>query len=181
MNAGRIAGLGPIRQIAWLTDDLDGAIGQWRELAGVGPWTVYRNVVLQGEYRGQPATVLIDVGLAYQGEMQIELIMPSGQGPSPYHDAAGRVRLGMHHVAWLVDDVASAASAAVASGLTIVFQAEGGGGATRVAYLEAPSAPAMLLELIEATAPIREGFAAGIAAAQGWDGSNPMIVIDFAS
>ncbi|MGH6782550.1 MAG: VOC family protein, partial [Sphingomonadaceae bacterium] len=131
------------------------------------------------EYRGAPATARIDVGLAYQGETQIELIAPHGNGPSPYHDDAGRVRVGMHHIAWLAPDVAAAAEAATASGLSIVFRAEGGNGATRVAYLEAPENPAMLLELIEATPPIREGFEAGIAAARGWDGNNPVTIIDF--
>lgn len=175
-----IAGHGPIAQIAWLTDDLGRAIDQWRLLAGVGPWTVYRNVTLDGQYHGAPATIAIDVGLAYQGETQIELIAPHGAGPSPYHDADGRVRVGMHHVAWLVDDVAAAAKDVAAAGLIPVFSAESGG-ATRVAYLEAPDEPAILLELIEATPMIRDGFAAGTAAARDWDGSNPVTVFDFAA
>ncbi|WP_238475198.1 VOC family protein [Sphingomonas cavernae] len=179
MTPARIAGHGPIRQIAWLTEDLDGAIAQWCELAGVGPWTVYRNVRMDGDYRGSATSVRIDVGLAYQGEIQIELIAPHGAGPSPYHDAAGRVRTGMHHIAWLVADVASATEAAIAGGFAPVFRAEDGSGATRVAYLEAPENPAMLLELIEATPPIREGFETGIAAARAWDGSDPVTVIDF--
>lgn len=176
-----IAGRGPISQIAWLTEDLDRAIDQWRRLAGVGPWTVYRNVTLDGLYRGAPATIRIDVGLAYQGETQIELIAPHGTGPSPYHDAGGRVRVGMHHVAWLVDDVAAAATDAAAAGLAPVFSAESGGGATRVAYFEAPDEPAILLELIEATPMIREGFVAGTAAARDWDGSNPLTIFDFSA
>ena len=180
-RAQTIADHGPISQIAWLTEDLDRAIDQWRRLAGIGPWTVYRNVTLDGLYRGAPATIRIDVGLAYQGETQIELIAPHGTGPSPYHDAGGRVRVGMHHVAWLVDDVASAATDAAAAGLAPVFSAESGGGATRVAYFEAPEEPAILLELIEATPMIREGFVAGIAAARDWDGSNPVTIFDFAA
>jgi len=176
-----IAGHGPIAQVAWLTEDLDRAIDQWRLFAGVGPWTVYRNVTLDGHYRGTPATVRIDVGLAYQGDTQIELIAPHDAGPSPYHDANGRVRVGMHHVAWLVDDVAAAAKDAAAAGLVPVFSAESGGGATRVAYLEAPGEPAILLELIEATPMIRDGFTAGTTAARDWDGSNPVTIFDFAA
>ncbi|MGN7930674.1 VOC family protein [Sphingopyxis sp. 22461] len=176
-----IAGHGPISQIAWLTENLDRAIDQWRLLAGVGPWTVYRNVTLDGHYRGAPATIGIDVGLAYQGETQIELIAPHGTGPSPYHDENGHVRVGMHHVAWLVDDVAAAAKDVAAAGLVPVFSAESGGGATRVAYLEAPDEPAILLELIEATPMIRDGFTTGTAAARDWDGSNPVTIFDFAA
>ena len=58
-RAQTIADHGPISQIAWLTEDLDRAIDQWRRLAGIGPWTVYRNVTLDGLYRGAPATIRI--------------------------------------------------------------------------------------------------------------------------
>jgi methylmalonyl-CoA/ethylmalonyl-CoA epimerase len=176
---GLVATLGPIRQIAWLTRDLDSATEQWRRLAGIGPWTVYRNVTLDGRYRGAPARVTIDVALSYQGDVQIEIIRPHGDGPSPYHDEAGQVRVGMHHIAWLVDDIASK-DAAAKGGLTTVFEAEAGGGATRVAYLQAPGDPSMLLELIEATPATLEGFSAGVAAARGWDGMSRGQEFDFA-
>lgn len=178
---GLAATLGPIRQIAWLTEDLDAATAEWRTFAGIGPWTVYRNVVLEGRYQGQPARVTIDVALSYQDEMQIEIIRPHGQGPSPYHDESGRVRVGMHHVAWLVDDVATAKQAAAAGGLDILFEAEAGGGATRVAYLQAPDDPAMLLELIEATPATLGGFEAGVAASRHWDGVSAGQEFDFAA
>ena len=175
-----ISALGPVRQIAWLTEDLDAATERWRIFAGVGPWTVYRNVVLEGQYLGAPARVIIDVALSYQEETQLEIIRPHGNGPSPYHDAEGRVRVGMHHIAWLVDDVAGAQADAGRTGLLTVFEAEAGGGATRVAYLQAPDDPTMLLELIEATPATLQGFDAGAAAARTWDGVAPGQEFDFA-
>lgn len=178
---GLIGSLGPVRQIAWLTEDLDAAVAQWKRLAGIGPWTIYRNVELVGRYRGEARRVAIDVALSYQEDVQIEIIRPHGAGPSPYHDAGGRVRVGMHHVAWLVDDVAAAKAEAARGGLGTLFEAEAGGGATRVAYLQAPDDPTMLLELIEATPATIEGFTAGVAAARGWDGASPDAEFDFAA
>ncbi len=179
MRDGLIATLGPIRQIAWLTEDLDAATGRWRAFAGIGPWTVYRNVALEGRYRGRPARVTIDVALSYQDGMQIEIIRPHGRGPSPYHDESGRVRVGMHHVAWLVDDVAAAKETAAKGGLDLLFEAEAGGGATRVAHLQAPDDPAMLLELIEATPATLDGFETGAAASRKWDGVSAGQELDF--
>lgn len=178
MTAPRLARHGPIRQIAWVTDDLDRSIAHWRTIMGVGPWTVYRNVVLHGVLRGAPATVRIDVGLSYQHDMQIELIAPHGDGPSPYHHADGRVKSGIHHIAWLVADIVSATNDAVATGLQRVFRADDAGGATRVAYLAQPADPSLLIELIEATPMIRDAFAQGVAAAGDETGRDAVTVID---
>ena len=57
---------GPIRQLAYVVDDLDAAIERWIALHGVGPWTVYRNACMQGRYRGSDTSVLMHVGLSYQ-------------------------------------------------------------------------------------------------------------------
>ena len=183
MRDGLIATLGPIRQIAWLTEDLDAATGRWRAFAGIGPWTVYRNVALEGRYRGRPARVTIDVALSYQDGMQIEIIRPHGRGPSPYHDESGRVRVGMHHVAWLVDDVAAAKETAAKGGLDLLFEAEAGGGAVRFdgeayspaqqvnAGLIAAPSPVILAEARRLFEAVRQPLLAGLAVEAG--GSQP--------
>lgn len=178
MTAPLLARHGPIRQIAWVTGDLERSIAHWRTVMGVGPWTVYRNVTLHGMLHGAPATVKIDVGLAYQHDMQIELIAPHGKGPSPYHRADGCAKSGVHHIAWLVSDIELAAEDAAASGLERVFRADDAGGATRVAYLAQPDDPSLLIELIEATPMILDGFAQGIAASRDETRRDAVTVID---
>ncbi|HZR38357.1 MAG TPA: VOC family protein [Nevskia sp.] len=169
---------GPIRQIAWLVEDLDAAIRHWMEFAGVGPWTVYRNTTLNGHCRGVPTRVKMDVGLSYQDEVQIELIQVTSRTPSPYQDAQGRTLVGMHHVAWLSRDIDGDVAQARRRGLTAAFEASNG--VVRVAYMESAAEPGLLLEFIEAAPVVLEGFAAGIQAAREWDGrSNPVSVIDF--
>ncbi|MGH6782455.1 MAG: VOC family protein [Sphingomonadaceae bacterium] len=169
---------GPIDQIGYLVDDLDASIQRWITLMGVGPWTVFRNVSLDGRYRGHAGVVTMDVGLAYQGDVQIELIKITNETPSPYRDAAGQPILGVHHVAWVVDDLATAVARAEADGLKVAFAAASPG--TRVAYMEAEGEPGVLFEFIESPAT-RDMIGAGIAATKAWDGTNPVHTIDFAA
>lgn len=170
--------LGPIKQIAYVVDNLDASIQQWIALAGVGPWTVFKNTSMHGDCRGVATTVKLNVGLSYQDGMQIELIEVISKTPSPYQDAAGRPLVGMHHIAWhsrnLDDDVAQAQS----RGLQCAFVASNG--MVRVAYMESPQAPGLLLEFIEAVPLVLDGFAAGVKASEEWDGvSQPVQIYDF--
>lgn len=167
---------GPIDQIGHVTADLDRAVDLWAGQAGVGPWTVYRNVVLTGTYCGAAVEVGIDVALAFRGTVQIELIAPATEAPSPYRDDAGRLREGVHHVAWVVEDLEAELASCAARGLAPVFRA--GNPATQVAYFE--PAPGVIWELI-AGAGMRGLFDAGIAAAAQWDGTNAVTEIDFSA
>jgi methylmalonyl-CoA/ethylmalonyl-CoA epimerase len=168
----------PIRQIAYIVDDLDASIRHWAAFAGIGPWTVYRNTTLHGHYRGVATSVTIDVGLSYRDELQIELIRVASRTPSPYQHDDGRARIGMHHIAWHSDDLPADIAAAEARGLQRVFDA--GNDVVRVAYFASPLEPGLLLELIAAVPAVRDGFSAGVAASRNWDGSELITqVIDF--
>jgi len=167
-----------ITQIGYVVEALDPAIAGWRKATGIGPWTIFRNVTLEGVHKGEPTRVIIHVGLAYQDGVQIELIEPVNMAPSPYRDAAGRPLCGPHHVAWLTDDLDAAVARAQEDGLEVEFRAESPG--TRVAYLAPPEAPEMRYELIE-SATTAELIRAGIAEAREWDGRDPFRIIDFAA
>lgn len=165
---------GQVDQIGYVVADLDAAVARRIERTGLGPWTVFRNSRLEGCYRGSPTTVVMDVALAYQGGIQIELIEVRSGTPSPYaHE--GRPLAGAHHIAWVVDDLDRSVAAAEARGLIVAFNA--GNPAVRVAYLESPGEDGVLYELIEG-AGMREMIAAGIAASAQWDGRNPVTEID---
>lgn len=168
---------GPIDQIGYLVDDLEQSIGRWQQHFGVGPWTVFRNVSLEGKYRGEPVMVTMDVGLGYQGELQVELIQVTNAAKSPYRDEQGRALHGMHHVAWVVTDLDRAIARLTATGLRVVFEASNP--ATRVAYLENEAEPGVFYEVIHGIG-MRELIQQGIEAARNWDGSNPIHVIDTA-
>jgi methylmalonyl-CoA/ethylmalonyl-CoA epimerase len=169
---------GSIDQLGILVDDLDASIAHWISTLGVGPWTVFRNVRLDARYQGRSGVVTMDVGLSYQGSAQIELIQATNDAPSPYRDADGQKILGLHHIAWIVDDLDTAVDGAIGDGMELVFEAANPG--TRVAYLRMPGEAGLLLEFIQGQG-MREMVRAGIAATNHWDGSDPVHVIDFAA
>ena len=173
-----LAKFGAIDQIGILVDDLDASINRWIDHSGVGPWTVFRNVALDGQYRGEPTRVTMHVGLSYQDGVQIELIEATNDAPSPYRADDGSRLLGLHHIARIVDDLDAAVETAVAGGMEVLFTAHNP--ATRVAYLRVPGEPGQLFEFI--CGPDMRGMCeAGMAAARDWDGSDPVTVIDFAA
>jgi hypothetical protein len=162
---------GPLYQIGHVVADLDAAIAARLRIARIGPWMVFRNVELVGSYKGAPTRVTMDVGLAWRGEVQIELIQVTSDTPSPYQRPDGSPLTGLHHLAWVTENLDSTVAEAKARGLAEVFTAANP--AVRVCYLEDPSDPGVLYEFIEGA-----GTAAmtgpGIAAASGWDGQNPV-------
>lgn len=162
---------GPIVQNGYVVADLDDAIRFWIEHTGIGPWTVFRNVTLDGTYRGTDTSVTFDVAMGYSGDLQIELMAISSSTPSPYANDDGSPKLGHHHVARLSDDLEADVDAAVDRGLRVLFRA--GNEATRVAYLESPEQPGLVFEYIQGHG-MREMLDAGIAAARDWDGTNPV-------
>jgi methylmalonyl-CoA/ethylmalonyl-CoA epimerase len=167
---------GPIRQIAWVVRDLEASVANWLRVSGVGPWTCFRNVAMTGVLRGEPAKVRMHVALGYQGDMEIELIQDLGHGPSPYRSTAAVPLVGMHHVAWFSDDVAADVARGRERGMQVCFEAANE--VTRVAYLEDPTEPGLLLEFIEMNAMMRAGFSARLAAARSWRGGESVQVID---
>ena len=168
----------PIDQIGILTDDLDRSVNDWINRFGVGPWMVFKNVLMEGAYRGKPTSVTIDVALGYRGDTQIEFIKATNNAASPYRDADLNALMGMHHVAWLVDDLDTATKDMEAAGLVRVFFAQNA--AVRVGYFEDPAQKGMLFEIIEGQGQ-REMIQQGIAASKAWNGENAITTIDFAA
>jgi len=170
------ASFGPIRQIAWVVEDLEASVANWLRASGVGPWTCFRNVAMTGVFRGAPATVRMHVALGYQDGMEIELIQDLNAGPSPYRGPDGTPLIGMHHVGRFSGDVAADVARGRGRGLTVCFEAANA--VTRVAYLEDPREPKLLLEFIEMNAVMQAGLDSRLAAARAWSGSDPVQVID---
>jgi hypothetical protein len=171
---------GTIGQIAYLVGDLDSSIDHWSRYAGIGPWTVYKNVTMNGHWRGQDTVITMNVGLSYQDDLQIELIEVTSDTISPYQHLDGGKIIGMHHMAWMIEDFDAHVAKAKANGMTQVFFAENP--ASKVAYFEASGEPGILFEFIQTPPMIAEGFAQGRAASRAWDGKEKFLqVIDFAA
>jgi hypothetical protein len=169
---------GPFFQVAYMVEDIDSSTKHWSEIVGVGPWTIYRNVGLKAQWRGQDTDLKINVGLSYRDGLQVELIQPVSKAISPYQHDDGRIKVGMHHMAWTTQDFERDLAKAKAQGLTQVFAATNS--VTKVAYFEAPNEPGVLIEMIEVNDQMQAGFDQGIAASRAWDGRERILMdIDF--
>lgn len=166
-----LAAWGPVRQLGYVVQDLDAAVEAWSGKLGVGPWTLLRNVELQCAFRGQPTAPVIDLALSYRGEVQVELIQQKNDAASPYRGFIEQGRYGLHHVAFLTEaidaDVALGQQAGLVLACDIRMPARGG----RYVYFDTPvPGEQAYIELLQATAVMKQMFAAGIADAKAWQG-----------
>ena len=86
----------------------------------IGPWTAYRleSARLKDmRYHGEQAEFSLRHALAWQGELQFELIQPLS-GPSIFADHLEAHGESLHHVGKYVDDHPAAVAEAIAKGFT---------------------------------------------------------------
>ncbi|MEP3890594.1 MAG: VOC family protein [Hellea sp.] len=112
---------GPITQLGYLTDDLDAAAAAWVRL-GVGPFTKMAGVSMPAVMDGEAVDIKIDLALAYQGDVQIELIQPLCDSPSPYRENKLAGLWGSHHTQFTVDDLDAAIKLCEAAGMEMACE-----------------------------------------------------------
>ncbi|MER7684445.1 VOC family protein [Streptomyces sp. NPDC097610] len=165
---------GAIRQVGYVVRDLDRALDDWLSL-GVGPWYVMRGMSVHVLYRGQPCTITVSIALGNSGDLQVELLQQDDETPSIYTEFLASGREGYQQLAWWVDDLDAAVQAIVGTtGWPVVWSSDDTKSSLRYAYLEPPTGPAHVIEIMERTADT-DGFAEMLrAAAAAWDGSQPI-------
>lgn len=112
---------GPITQLGFLTDDLNAAAEAWTKL-GVGPFTKMAGVKMPATMYGETVEIKIDLALAYQGDVQIELIQPLCHSPSPYLENKKLGIWGAHHTQFTVEDLDVAVAACEAAGMELACE-----------------------------------------------------------
>ncbi|HEU0196448.1 MAG TPA: VOC family protein [Nevskiaceae bacterium] len=173
--------LGLIRQLGYIVKDLPAAAAVWSEKLAVGPWTFIKNIPLTSEYEGKHSEPMIDVGLSYRGDMQIELIQQTNTDPSPFLPYIQRGQFGLHHTAFLIDRIDATVAGLQRSGLELECDIHMPGGSRYVFFRSPIPNERTFIELMEATPQIKQLYVDGIPAAAHWDGKTPPTVIDFAA
>jgi len=143
----------PFKQCAVVVEDLDEAVRRWAEHLGIGPWTGYRlnaSLLKEMRYHGEEVEFSLRHALAWQGDLQFELVQPL-EGPSILADHLAMHGEGMHHLGKYVDDHPAAVAEALGAGFVPLQSARGFGleGDGAFAYFQAPGVP-IVIELIEA-------------------------------
>lgn len=169
---------GPIRQLGYLVEDVTAAANTWMESQGVGPWTIIRNVPLNCIYKGEASQPLVHIGLSFLGDMQIELIQQVNDAPSPYLRYIQQGQYGLHHTAHLCEDIELSLTLAGDQGHQIlcdIRMPDGG----RYVYTHVPAlGEHVFTEFLSATDRMKQMFQQGQAAAEAWDGTQKMHVIE---
>lgn len=180
MTQNLIQQFGPIKQLGYLVADIHKAVNAWMQHQGVGPWTIIKNVPLKCRYLNEPSTPIIHLALSYIDEVQIELIQQINQSPSPYLSYINEQRYGLHHSAYLTDNIDQDVELAVESGHKIICDINMPDGG-RYVYTQIPELGTdVFIEFLAATPRMLQMFTHGIAAAKGWQGEQDITVIDFA-
>ena len=168
---------GPIKQWGYLVKDLDAAMAFWTEKLGVGPWWGYRNVELEATFRGETHTVKMDVGLAFQNGVQIELIHQTNDVLSPYSDfyQTDKEQV-MHQIAYFTPEIDAAVALAKEQGMTeegvcktIMNQ--------RYVYMASPMLGDVVVELMEVDPGFVADYERCAKEAEEWDGKDPYRLI----
>ncbi len=169
---------GTIDQVAYLTDDIESAINAWMSQAGIGPWVLYKGLNFPAFYKGEPTQVLMDVGLSYRGDTQIELIQQHNDAPSPYLAFFQQKNLGMHHVGYTTDNIDAVTELASSRGYEIIFN---GGDETmgRYAYVTHPQLPGVFQEFLEMNEMLQAVWSDLKEKANRWDGTPDIQVVQF--
>lgn len=171
---GTLNGWGPVRQVAYVTRDMQRSLSHYVEALGVGPWfSTEQAVIDRCRYRGAPCAMNLTAALAYWGSIQVELLQQNNDAPSVFLDwgAGSQAREIHHHVAYWVDDYTEAIKSAERRGFSVVQDGLSAWGP--FAYLLHPDAPHGFIEFTAST-PERRAFQAAIAAAAAdWRGERP--------
>ncbi len=166
--------LGPIDQLGYVVDDIEGAMEHWVDRLGVGPFYFLPRPPMQELiYRGRPTGARIAVALSFSGALQIELIQPLDDEPTPYRDFMAEHGTGLHHVARFVDDYEGAVAGYAARGMEAYFGGRGLSEKQRFCYFDTESHGGTASELIE-TVEFGGFFDAIRSAAENGDGSEPI-------
>jgi hypothetical protein len=174
-------GFGKVVQIAYLVPDLDKAMDQWLQLAGVGPWTCFRNIDLEATYLGQPLRLKIHEALSYIGDLQIQLVqsLNAPETITPYSDYLRAGRYGVHHVAFLSNNIDADIARADAQGFDPVCRMQSADG-HRYYYCRSRTMPEVWCEFLEVFPLLTQVFKEGIARSAHWDGTNAVTNIEYA-
>jgi hypothetical protein len=165
---------GEIRQAGYVVNDIEHAMDYWSRELGIGPWFYNPKVpIVNYRYRGKAHEPHNSVALANSGPLQMELIQTRNDAPSMYRDFLKAGHTGLQHVAYWTENYDTDLARLEAQGFKAVMSGEVGARG-RFVYFDTEYHPGTVIELSEVAGPKGKMFDLIRAAAEGWDGSDPV-------
>lgn len=173
-----------IDENAWVVEDLEAAIGTWLKL-GYGPFFVTSLDLPEVRYRDTHVPLSLKIAMARAGDVQIELIQQLNDGPSAYRDIFPAGTGGFHHIRRQplgvtdgVSDYDALAAEFASSGIDVVMEMQFG--TKRIGYADTRAALGCMLEFCDPSEAVDSFKRLTAQAALGWDGSDPIRMLDLA-
>ena len=163
-------------QSAWVVDDIEKAAMEWVETAGVGPFFVTeypQGMLVDTFYREQPTSITKITALTQVGDMQLELIQPTGTQPNIYRDTVPAGYSAFHHICLWSKDVDEDLDRYRNQGFEIAARGRVDGGAG-FGYVNAHITLGHMTELMQYTDEIKGLFDKITATAANWNGKDPI-------
>lgn len=166
----------PYRQIAYFVPDVRVAALEHHRTYGSGPFYVAENVQLPFcQYRGRDWSWKMTSAFGQWGEVQVEFMQQDDDRASMLHDLfpAGSGRYGVHHLAFIVDDLWQTTEALLAQGHSLALHARMANG-IEATLVDTSRVNGHMIELYEPTPPLLELYRFIAEQAVGFDGSDPV-------
>ena len=166
--------LGPPVQIAYAVADVRSAARSWAAHLGAGPFFVREHIALEDVVvRGRPGTFDHSSAYGQWGAVMVELVEDHGDGPSPVRDMFPRDGSGLHHLAFFVENLDVAVADLLTEGHELAMSARTASGLV-FCFVDTRATPGHMVELYEPTSSLRGFYSTVGAAADGWDGGDPV-------
>ncbi|MDE0950149.1 MAG: VOC family protein [Halioglobus sp.] len=133
-----------LNQVGFVVRDLEQALALYEPL--FGPFSMMDPGPMTYDYRGQQEECTMRLAFGKSGDVEIELIEWVAGG-CPHKEFLDAGREGMHHLRFIVPDLASAVASAEALGYESIWEKRYGEGLA-VAYLERSGDP-LVIEFFE--------------------------------
>jgi len=161
-------------QLCWVVPDIHVAMASWTRTAGVGPFFLFDKVTYDEPlYRGKPTDFCdITAAIAQAGDVQIELVCQNDDKPSIFRDVVPRGATGFHHMAIYCKDYDAELAAYTNAGAELVFSGLMMG--FKVGWVDTTRTLGYMTEIITANEVADSIFGMFRAAAQNWDGKDPV-------
>jgi len=164
---------GPMRQVGIVVRDIDKAMRHWVEVCGVGPWFYAEQLPMdEFRYKGRRYDIKVSIALANSGDVQLELIQQRCETPSMGRAFLAAGHEGLQHWSSWPEDYDLLYERALANGY--VIGQEGDSPRGRFVYFADEGHPGTVIEMAELTPARRRIFDQIRAAAQDWDGTDPI-------
>jgi catechol 2,3-dioxygenase-like lactoylglutathione lyase family enzyme len=161
-----------IHHIGYVVEDLEAAIPDAIATLGTGPFFLIEHMTFdETTYLGAPAEYDHSSGFAACGDVLVELTQVYDAQPPALREALGG-RLGMGHVGYVVDDQAAEVARLQAAGLRPFHT--GKTGPASAVWLDGSDLLGHHVEVLQSAPPLLDFYASIRAAADGWDGSDPI-------